>query len=413
MKKISIFVAIVLVILILIYGAIFVFANAQGKDLLISAIRDNFGIQANIKEFSFRFPFSVRVKEFECEDLSLKTASVSLGFYNPFTYHLSLRAVRLEGLRLKIVKDEKGVCLSPFTADTNLKSRTIATSNFDSDGSNHGQKARLANDSSVADNTKSISVTINDFYLQDSSIEVTNKDRRFMQIILGDISLHVRGFTYPRFSKFKLKGSTSVFSTFDSEKVAGRVRLDGWVNYQKKNMDLNLKIDNFDYSMFNSYYPLSCRVDNIGIREASFSLSSNLVSEDNDLTIDSTLSLDKIEYMRKEEAGDSAYSKAGTIRTVVACFRNNQGKTAINFQIKTKMDSPNLDFSSLKNKISGAFNINPFTILKTLTGGTKDGVVKGAGKMEDLTIGTMIDTFKNIGDNFTDIFKNKEKSSSE
>jgi len=412
MKKISIFVVFGIIILISIYGAGFIFVNAKGKDLLISAIQDNFNIQATIKECSLEFPLTLKVKEFQCEDLSFNKGRAALGLFNPFTYHLNLRAVYLEGLQLKIINNEKGVHLPPFTVNNNLKniSTSIANSN---NNFNQEQEALLPNDSLGTDVAKNISITINNFYLQNSSIKVTNENRRFMQIVLGDISLHVKDFTYPGLSMFKLKGSLSLLSTFESEKVAGKISLSGWINYQKKNMDLNLKIDNFDYSEFSSYYPLHWRADYVGIKEALFSLSSNLTSEDNDLTIDSTLSLDKIEFMRKEEAGDDVYSKARNIKTIIAFFSNQEGKPSINFKIKTKMDAPNLDLSSLKGKISGALDINPFVVIKELVGGTKGKVIQDVDKTEELTIGTMIDTFKSIGDSFSDIFKNKEESSSE
>ncbi len=401
-KRISIVTGIILVAVIIIHFALFVFINTKGKDLIIGGLKGNLGMEAAIESLSLKFPFNLEIKDFKSEDLSFKRANISFGFYNPFASRLSLNKVYLDGLKLKITKDKSRIQLGSSSSKNKPKvyqGEGLAPNNSGVGISQPGSDSDQAQgyNSKEAEpklKEKKFSLAVGNFYLKNSSLDLTYlSNRRPVNVILDNIDLRLRGFTYPEASKFFLKLNTTLGLPLMRSKGDNGLVVEGWVDYDNKNMDLRVNIDNLDYLTFGKYCPSSWQPDNLKLKEAILSFESKLNSQDNNLTIDNLLTIEEVEFLEREEGQEESF-QAKTLKTVISYLKGNKEKPTFHFKLITKMDSPKLDFSVLGKSLLKTAQIGPLTIVGEIIGEAKERI-EGAG---GATIGNVIETFKGAVD---------------
>ncbi|MFH1519329.1 MAG: DUF748 domain-containing protein [Candidatus Omnitrophota bacterium] len=411
-KPILIAAGIILVIVIIIHFGLFAFINTKGKDFIIGELKSNLGLEAAIESLSLKFPFNLEIKDFQSEDLSFKRANISLGFYNPFTSHLSLNKVYLDGLKLKITKDKRRIQLNSYAFNDKFKvsqGENLPANNPGAGISQPGSDSRepLGHNSEEAEpklKEKRFSLAVGNFYLKNSSLDLTHLiNKRPVNVIFDNIDLRLKGFTYPKTSKFDLKLNASLGLPLTESKGANGLAVKGWVDYDNKNMDLVVNIDSLDYLIFGRYCPSSWQPDNLKLKAAIISFEAKLNSQDNNLTIDNLLTIEEAEFFEKEE-GQEEFSQAKTLRTIISYLKGNKEKPTFRFKLITKMDSPKLDFSALIKSLIKTAQIGPLTIVGEIIGEVKERI-KGAG---GATIGNIIETFKGAADTIEASLKTEE-----
>ena len=412
-KKIVIFTILFLIIVVTLHVAFFVFINAKGKDIIIGGIERNFKAQATMSSLSVKFPFNLEINNFKCQDLSFEKANVSLGLLNPFARKLVLSKVYIEGLDVKIVKDSQGVYVEPFVGKKGNAGIFESKDSQKIEGKEEksleakvpeGQKKALLEEKDLKqESVKKFSITIGKLYLKDSRGKLSYflKDKGPIDVTFENIKLIVKNFSYPKLSRFSVDLDASIRTDQGVSKDVLHAK--GWVDYLRKNMDLDFNIDSLDYFIFSQHYPYFWKPGNLGIEEASLSLDSNLNSKDNDLVIDGVLSLDKIDF--KDQEGD-------LIRTILAFLQGDKEKPTLHLKLRTKMDSPNLDLASLKNSLAEKIPLGPELIVEGILGKAKKTISETLEEVGDTTessVDTAIDTIKGVVGSFEDIFKSKDR----
>ncbi|MFH1505332.1 MAG: DUF748 domain-containing protein [Candidatus Omnitrophota bacterium] len=412
MRKILIFIMVLVVIVLLIHISIFAFINIKGEDFLVTAIKTNTGIDASMESLTLKFPFILEIKNFECDDLFFERVSISLGFTNPFALKLILNKVFIEGLNIEVKREKSKFYLEPIQILRNsqtpkvtkkaIPSKEKDVSTVEAGLPENTASAPAVKKTEAISKEKSFSLEIKSLYLKNSSVQFSDLTaKKPIVFSLEDVNLRIRNFTYPQLSNFYIKLVSSL--KVGSKKIKDIINAEGWIDYNNKSMDVDFNIDSIDYFSFSEYYPDSWQAWSSVIEEAEFSLASDLISQENNLVIDCSLSLDKMAFKAIEESEENqkAISRIKTLKTAVAFLKKGEDKPELHFKIKTKMDAPNLDFSSLKDSIKGIISVGPITVIGETINKVKkkieDSKDSGLDTTEDIIKGA-IDIFKGILD---------------
>lgn len=389
------------ILTIVFHIVVFVFLNVKGKDVLKDIVKKNYGAEAEVGSLTFRFPFTVVIKDFKCADLSFKNADISLGFFNPFGWYLNLNRVYLEAFNFRVKKEKDKISLAPFfTKETAALEPKEQPALKASSGSQPTASSRKKTP---------FSFKIGKLYFKDGSGEIIDLTRDApITYVLKNLNLEVKHLLYPQLTKFYVKLSGSLERGDRTMKDVVNVR--GWVDYAHKNMDMEININNVDYLAFSDYYPPFWKPDNLGIKEAQLSCGAKFNSKDNDLVIDGILSLDKIEFI---EAIDNN-SNAKMLRTIIAFYKGDSEKATLPIRLRTKMDSFKLDFSSIQYDFKDKIKIGPIIFIQNALDKTKgiisekvkeagENTKEAAGKINDIkdaavdkTVDKAVDIIKDV-----------------
>ncbi len=94
-----------------------------------------------------------------------------------------------------------------------------------------------------------------------------------------------------------------------------------------------------------------------------------------------------------------------TLKTIISYLKGDKDKPTLRFKLITTMDSPELDFSSLKENLKGVIQISPLTVIE----GIADGVKGKINETGDTTISGVVETIKDAADIIKGMFKVKEE----
>jgi hypothetical protein len=396
MKKLLILIGALTVIVGLLYSALFIFVNSRGKDILINSIRDNLGKEATVDSLSFKFPLNIEIKNFNSEGIYLQEVNASLGIPNIFNPGLILNSVYIDGFRLDITQESSNQ-LKSQEASKDLGSKNLISA----------QASGLP----VSSKNKKFSLFIKKFNLKNGRLKYTYlKGQKPIIISFDDVLLTLKNFSYPKLSKFYIELKASLLSLSGDKKMPNAVALDGWVDYFSKNMDITLKLNSLDYSAFSQYYRDSWQPKKVGIERAIFSVDSSLAAINNELIIDSLLSLDTITFAELSET-DEAYPRMRTIKTILALLKEDGDKITKRLVLKRKMYPFAWDYSSIKKEFIASLPLNIGIFIQEAVDTVGGKIPKEIGDTKEETIDQTIDKFKKIGediaDTFKDIFKGK------
>ncbi len=426
MKKTFRIIFILVIVFFIFYFGIFVFVNIQGKNILKKYARENLNCDIELKSLRLEFPFSLEIKDLNIENLYLKKIKISLGLFNPFSPKYVLNKILIEGAKGSIVRDNNGnfeFLLKPLLLKSKQKN------NFDKDEGLAGKKIlseEIDKKNEVKGNLgkKKIIFKINNVYIKDGSLDFVNyvKDEQ-LTLTLKNIILKVKNISYPEFSKMHLNLTASLAT--DKGFLDKAISIGGWLDYLKRDMDIKASINGISYKMFDQYYPSVLKSDNLGIQEALFSINSAFRSINNDLTIDNVLSIDSIEFLEDKEEK----TKKKLVRTILALVQGDRETPEIKLRLRTKMDSPNLNVSSIGKSLKGSIPLGPGLIAGELVDRTKKTVSGSIGEVGEVvekttkavgegiegvkeltvdtaidTIDTAVDTIKGTLGNMKDVF---------
>jgi len=150
-------------------------------------------------------------------------------------------------------------------------------------------------------------------------------------------------------SNFDLSGKLS----WNTGEPDGKISLQGWVDFYKKDMLANLKIENIDAIVFYPYYSTWVDLKKARIDKAKLNFNCNIKGQNNDVTANCHLEL--TDMVRKVRAPEEPQLKAERVTdAVLDMFKSmNQGKVVLDFVLHTKMDRPEFGFASIKSAFEG------------------------------------------------------------
>ncbi len=402
-KKLAVILMWLGIIVATIHIVLFAFLNVNGKNMVVKYIKTTFSADADLDSVSFTFPFTVVIRDFKCKDLSFSRADISLLWFNPFNSHLFLNWVYLDDLKLKVDIKKDKVSVDPVF----VKEIKIIQ--------NGGEQPEQNQTKGVKNKPKNINITIRKLAVRNAAIGIVDSTRETpVTFILDKVNLQLGHFSYPKLGKFYINMDASLKK--QDITADNLITMKGWVDYAHKNMSLKFKLNRADYVLFSEYYPPFWKPDNLGIKDAKLSLDTTMNSLNNDLIIEAVLVLDSIEFM--ENPPDP--SRVNTIKTMIALFKGDNEKPTLPVKIKTKMDSFNIDLSSLKSQFQGKMKFDVgsivFSILdkaKSKVTGTTTGAVdktkEAVGAVKDVTVNKTVDTIKGVVGTIEDVVKSYKK----
>ena len=399
MKKNLRNISVILILIVIIYFGIFAFVNIQGKNILEKFAKENLNLHVQLHSLRLEFPFNFEIKNLIIKGLYCKKINISLGLFNPFDTKYVIDEVLIEDVKGRIKRDNNGNIDFPLK---NILVKSTQESNFYKDEdlaleNTLSEEKDKINESKGSSGDKKIIFIINNIDIKNGEIEFENfvKDEKLI-ITFKNIDVKVKNISYPEFSKMYLNFTSSLQT--DKGVVNKGININGWVDYLKRDMDIKASINEISYEMFNQYYPMAFHSDNLGVKGTQVSIKSGFNSKNNDLSIDNVLSIDSIEFLEDKEGK----TKKRLLRTILALIQGDREKPEIKFRIKTKMDAPNLNFSSIVKSLKDSIPIGPGLIageLIDMTRKTVSGSIDGVGEVVGKTtkvVGEGLDGVKEL-----------------
>jgi hypothetical protein len=394
MKRVISFLIVIALIVAALYGAFFALVNTKGKDFIVQAFQDKLGLGLELESLVLTFPFNFEVKGLKFKDIYLEQVQFSPALSRIILGRLAFNRVYVEGFELswEINPKVEEKALLPYLG------RGAETSN--------GINIELI-PSLYAAPSPSVPVkhfSLKRLQLRGGTIKLIDaaKDKPVV-FKLKQVEVDLRDFVYPKLTKFDVAARASL--ELNGINMPDAISVGGWADYYHKNMDMEFNFSNLDYSAFRDYYSVNWQPEKVGIKKGMVALKILAHSENNELVIDSLLSVEKVEFVPEAEIEDP--TRMRTIKTIFALRKGPDGKSTLPFRWRTSMDSPQFDFASLKETLREGINY-PKLILETVAGKVKKKVVRGADTTKDIATGTVeaaVDVISDLVDEFKDAYK--------
>lgn len=219
--------------------------------------------------------------------------------------------------------------------------------------------------------------------------------------------VNIYAFPFSVVTKFELTGKIP----WQEGVKKGNIDLHGWMDIFKKDMQASLKVSDIDGIYLYPYYSTWVDLGKARIQKAVLNFSSDIQGLDNNIT--AACHLELAEIVRRPLSPEESEKKAARITdAVLDIFKAmNQGKIALDFTIKTKMDKPEFSFGDIKmafedklsqGKTKAGFRPQDLLILP---GKMIEGTFKGAAELSQALINSTVSIGKEIRNTVEDAFK--------
>ncbi|MFA5199877.1 MAG: DUF748 domain-containing protein [Candidatus Omnitrophota bacterium] len=171
-----------------------------------------------------------------------------------------------------------------------------------------------------------------------------------INFVIKDIKLYVTNLPGSEpITDFSLKGNIS----WNTGEPDGKIALQGWINFLKKDMLASLKIENIDAIVFYPYYSNWVDLEKARIEKAKLNFTSNIKGLNNNVT--AACHLELADIVRKVRPPEEPQQKAEKLTdAVLDMFKNmNHGEVVLDFTLRTKMDQPQFGFDNIKSAFEG------------------------------------------------------------
>jgi len=173
-----------------------------------------------------------------------------------------------------------------------------------------------------------------------------------ISVIIKDIDFYITNLTTfgaKGVSSFDLKGNLS----WNTGEPDGKILLQGWVDFYKKDILAALKIENIDAIVFYPYYSTWVNLEKARIEKAKLNFNCNIKGVNNDVSADCHLEL--ADMVRKVRLPEEPQQKAERVTDAVLDMLKSmdQGKVVLDFILHTKMDRPEFGFTNIKSAFEG------------------------------------------------------------
>ncbi|MBU4467149.1 MAG: DUF748 domain-containing protein [Candidatus Omnitrophica bacterium] len=330
-KKLFTIVATVVIIFSLVYAVILLTA----KTIIANKIQKATGLKTSISKLSILPPLNIEVRGFEIAGL-IKADRIYLA--------PSIRCLLFGKLAFnKIVIDRPEI-----TYQRNLPAEPVKDSRAPAEES-QGEPVV-----SAATQGKVFPVIIKSLKVYSGRLNFidTTAASGKISILIKDINFYITNLATSGakgVSNFDLKGNLS----WNTGEPDGKILLQGWLDFYKKDISAVLKVENIDAIVFYPYYSTWVDLGKARIDKAKLSFNCNIKGQHNDVAADCHLEL--VDIVRKVRLTEEPQQKAERLTdAVLDMFKSmNQGKVVLDFVLHTKMDQPEFGFANIKSAFEG------------------------------------------------------------
>ena len=329
---------IIIAILVILFSLFYVFLILSTKTILANKIEQATGCKTTIGKLNIKPPLNFEIRNLNIEGL----VKVGYIYLSPSIPNLLFGKIAFN--KVKIIKPEityqRTAPLVPVQ-----DSRAVI--------SEVAPPAEAPAHLSVVQ-SKSLPVIIKNLKVYSGRINFidTTAAKGIINFMVKDVNFYVTNisnFSNKDVSNFNLNG----YISWNSGEPDGKVSLDGWANFSKKNIEANLKVENIDAIVFFPYYSTWVNLEQARIEKAKLNFTSNIKGVDNDVT--AACHLELIDIVRKVRPPEESQAKAERLTdAVLDMFKTmNQGKVVLDFTLHTKMDRPEFGFGNIKSAFEG------------------------------------------------------------
>jgi len=128
----------------------------------------------------------------------------------------------------------------------------------------------------------------------------------------------------------------------------GKIRVKGWVNLLKRDMDANIEIRDIDGVYLYPYYSTWVNLEKAHIEKARLQFTSDLKAAENKLTAACHLELTDVTFRTRQDEDQKQKPErmASAVSDMVKTL--NEGKVVLDFIIRTRLDRPEFRFGDMK-----------------------------------------------------------------
>ncbi|MDD2679928.1 MAG: DUF748 domain-containing protein [Candidatus Omnitrophica bacterium] len=332
MRKLEEIIALTIIALAILFGAAYIFVNVMGKSILIKQIEQATHKKTTIGYFNLSPTLKLEIKKLKVEGLaeidSLFITPDILGF-------LSGKAI-IDNLRL--IRPE-------FTFN---KTPPVVVNG----GKTGGELILPAPKQTPPEQPKGFKPLPLGFkYIRIENGKINYIDQTIstngIRIALENINCKISQLYFylrPVATSFEIKGKIP----WREGQVSGQLDIEGWFDYYKKSMQASLKIKDIDAIYLYPYYSMWVDLEKARIEKAKLNFSADVHGLNNNVNVECHLELTDL-VRRPLEPGQSEEKASKITNKVIDIFREvDQGKVELNFNIKTRMDSPQFGLDAFR-----------------------------------------------------------------
>ena len=326
--------AVIIISLAIIFGGLCIFFDVAGKSVISKGIEALTHKKTRIGYISFTPPLNLEIGKLNVEGLAkIDSVYISPDIFSILTGKLVLNSLKLVSPEFTYVRTPPAttVVISGQKADSAELILPVQPKPIISRFLPLGFK-RIKIENGVVN------------YI-DQSISTNG-----IKIVLKEINCKVKNlYFFPRnaVTNFELKGNIP----WREGQASGKLEIKGWLNFFKKSMEATFRLRDIDAIYLHPYYAAWMDLDEARIEKAKLNFSVDVSGLNNN--VNAACHLELTDLVRKPlEPGQSEEKASKLTNKVIDIFRaTDQGQVELNFNIKTKMDSPKLGFGNF----AGAF----------------------------------------------------------
>ena len=377
-------------VVVIIFTVIYVFGLMAVKSMVASRIEKSIGLKTKIQSLNILPPFNLEVGGFEIENL-VKAERIRLApsIRSLLFGKLAFNKIVIGGLEFTYQRNPPPVV--PEDEAAIQKPAQPAPPSGDAPG-------------------KIFPVTIKSLKIYSGRLNFldTTSPSGKIGITIKDIDLYVTNlstFSIKDRSNFNLKANLS----WNTGEPDGRILLTGWVDFYKKDISADLKIENIDAIVFYPYYSTWVDLEKARIDKAKLRFRSQIKGKNNDVAADCHLEL--VDIVRKVRSSQEPQEKAERLTdAVLDMFKSmNQGKVVLDFVLHTKLDQPEFGFANIKSAFEGKLmqarasaGLRPQDVLSWPGRWVKSGIKSGTSLSNAL-----VDGIFDLGNGIKHFFEDK------
>lgn len=358
------------------------FVSLKGKDILVTKLHNVFQSDVSIGRVTTSFPLTLIVKDLEIKNwFRIKKVVAGAGMIDVLSGNFVLSDLRLEKIDFDLEKRKHG---EENKLPVNLNAVSGTGSGEDLPLPQHIVLKRLI----VSDGT----FAYTDYTKGDNPITLK----------ITELNLRVDNFQWPFSSSVitSFKGSGKV--PWVNNKEEGSIDFEGWINLYKKDMRADLQIKDIDGVYIYPYYSSWVDIDKARVDKAKLNFTCNITSLNNEVTAPCHLELAQISFKPRNEKEKEARMEKITNMVLGLMKAMDQGKIVLNFNLKTKLDSPEFGLGvireALKDKIYEArksHDSGPMQIIK-FPGKILEGTFNSAADLTKSVINGTVNVGKEL-----------------
>ncbi|MFH1199324.1 MAG: DUF748 domain-containing protein [Candidatus Omnitrophota bacterium] len=345
--------------------------------------------KVKIGYFGMHYPYNIEIKGFEIEDfLKADSISVSPGILGIVSGNLVLNSIR-------IIRPE-------FTYE-----RIPAVVALEGSASNKNHEEDQPK-------IKPLRVIFKHIIIKDGKVNFIDRTVGPQGLIISAENVNfklsnVYRFPHSFLTNFELKGIIPWGNNKGSAEAVG------WFDFGSRDMQVDIAIKGIDGVYLAPYYSQWFDLGKARIEKATLGFTANLQGVKNNLTATCHLELNDI--MRKSLKVDEAEEPDSRLTSAaLSVFKaTDQGKVALDFTLRTKMDRPEFGFGTMimafddKVKQVKRNNMSSLMSIIMLPSNILQGVVKGTADLSKSVIEGAFSVGKEVKDSVEETFK-KEKT---